>query len=200
MVKAVLRDDCGIETTNRVVSVVDGDCAYDDPGAPWRFDEAVPDPTGTQPFLALFVRRRAGFDDDGVPLFQWFLAARAPAIKYESREEFDAKAGFTLVRATAMMQIEIVEHEPVVGDFHVVLGNDGIPVRVEAVGGTGATDVDGVPMLPEPYDPGALPIGLHETMVVMSLTQGPRFKVTSYSLTGKRLEMDMVRIDHESTP
>lgn len=194
MVKAVISGDCG--RTDHVVATVEGDCRYDDPSVPWSVipvdGDPVPDPTGTQPLLDVWSRFRTGYDDDGTPTFEWGLLVRGWAVSYTTREEFDSRAGFTMVQAQAMILLDKVPSPQPQGALGVAIDVDGAPyVYVENGGPLGQAD-DGTPILVEPGTRVA-----HETMVVQDVRTREWYKVTAVGVIGKRLEMKMARVDSE---
>lgn len=54
---------------------------------------------GAFPVLQVVLRQRVGYDDDGVPQFDWAALDEGSAFVYEERTEWDAEAGVTVVKA-----------------------------------------------------------------------------------------------------
>ena len=80
--------------------------------------------------LTVRLRSRTGYDDDGVPLFDWTTLLESEAVLYEEREEFDPDAGMTLVLAKAV----VLYAGPVqVPETASVTRDDGARYRVQAV-------------------------------------------------------------------
>lgn len=80
--------------------------------------------------LTVRLRTRNGYDDDGVPLFEWTVLLTGPAILWEEREEFDAHAGLTRVKAKATM---LYEGETQVTESALVTRGDDTSYRVKGV-------------------------------------------------------------------
>lgn len=123
-VKAWLRDD--VETPDwgeRPTAADPVPVAVDEDPAPTVVTEVNP---------RLTVRRRIrnGFDDDGVPLFGWADVVTAEALLFEERDEYDADAGLTQVKARAVL---LYEGDVEVVESAVVVRDDGVRYRVLAV-------------------------------------------------------------------
>ena len=120
MVKATVRDDCDAKYASRadrykpVAASIDGDCDYEREPSPWLIgmpggdpgtggSPGTGDPAAGGPILAVWLRRRTGYNDDGAPLYEWQWAVTSRAIMYEERQEFDRQAGHTLQKAKAVI-------------------------------------------------------------------------------------------------
>ena len=124
-IRAWLRDD--VETS----PLADRPTRFDP--VPVTTDEDPPlDPAAqVNPVLTVALRTRTGFDDDGVPQFAWNDLVTGIAILWQGREEFDAEAGLTLVKATATMLFGGTEQ--VTESCMVTRDDDGTRFRVLAV-------------------------------------------------------------------
>jgi hypothetical protein len=124
-VRAWLRDDVSTPAwENRPTAYDPVPVATDDDPAPTT-------ETDVRHALTVRLRTRTGYDDEGVPEFEWtVLIDAAEAALYEERDEFDADAGLTLVKATAVLlydgPVQIPESASVTRD-------DGVKYRVLAV-------------------------------------------------------------------
>lgn len=184
-----------------VAAMVEGDCGYDDGPDPW----VIPGPPGEEPIvpgrpgvlgpvLAVWLRKRTGYNDDGVPEYAWAWAASSRSILYEDRSEHDAQAGHTLVKATAVM---VLLREP----RSVTFGQGQVPfvpasVEEETVEGVVTLSTE-IGTMSVPYVGLSVPepMGLHETMAVRNMDSGEWFDVTSYRHVDDRLELTMQRVD-----
>lgn len=92
-----------------------------------------PQPEGAQvnPVLTVRTRARTGFDDDGVPQFEWTVLVTGQAIKWETRLEFDSNAGATKTTGKATM---LYSGDVVVGETAMVTDDGDGRWRVTAVG------------------------------------------------------------------
>ena len=97
-VKATLRDDVVDPLVDPVSSVK---VALSDDETCCADCTVVPTTTTTEvnPTVTIKVRVRTGYDEDGTPTFEWTTLLTETAVVWVMREEFDAEAGFTLVRA-----------------------------------------------------------------------------------------------------
>lgn len=96
--RIVLHDDGS--TVVPVVTTVDEDCCAAVAGP---VEEPVDVPVG--PEAVLRSRTRVGYDQDGVPLFEWTSLAEGPLLATEVREEFDPDHGMTVRVLTGSMQV-----------------------------------------------------------------------------------------------
>lgn len=55
------------------------------------------------PVLALMLRQRVSYNADGIPEFDWVSLSQGRAILYEVRDEWDAVAGATVVKANMVI-------------------------------------------------------------------------------------------------
>ena len=122
----VALDDDGCTPCGQTGAVVPGGIPVD----------PAPDPEVPQselfPVLTVRLRTRTGYDDDGVPEFDWTTRVETRAIFWQQREEFDAEAGFTLVKATATILYEGEQKVPETAGVWTDDTDDGTQWRVVA--------------------------------------------------------------------
>lgn len=90
MVKAALRDDTCQPDQASVTQASPDVALADDPPATTV--------TNVNPTVVVKQRVRTGYDDDGVPTFDWTEVVTGTAVAWEVRDEFDADAGMTQAR------------------------------------------------------------------------------------------------------
>lgn len=88
--KVRLDDDCGARTP----------CSPCAGGAPGPGED---DGLSAFPVLQVLLRKRIGYDDDGVAMFDWITMLEGRAFVYEQRKEVDAEAGATLIHMRAIL-------------------------------------------------------------------------------------------------
>lgn len=130
MAKVALRDDgCGcLPPPGRVVAGLDDDCPCTVAGSGGEIP-VDPPPDGMWAFEIL-LRERTGYDEDGTPQYDWVPLTRAAALLFEEREEYDAEAGLTLVKA--LLKIRYTGPR-VVTETAMAVRDDGVKYRVVRV-------------------------------------------------------------------
>lgn len=107
--KVRLDDDCGATKP----------CGYGSGGPGGSPDDPGTGELDHLPILSVMLRQRVAYDIDGVPEFDWVALSTGKATLYEVREEWDAVAGATVVKAS--MIIPNTKHIDMVPETAVIM-------------------------------------------------------------------------------